>query len=64
MHAVGEGEEVHVDQPIAVACDREDEVARVSKEWMDKVERKEREREQRAERPAHSLSEEVAKMKE
>ena len=64
LHTVEEGEEVHVDQPIAVACEKEEQIERVSKEWGDKVERKEREREQRAERPAHSLSEEVAKMKE
>ena len=63
-HAVAEGDEVRVDQPIAVACDKEEQVDRVKQEWLDKVERKEKQREQRAEHPSHSLSEAVAKMKE
>ena len=64
LHIVQEGDEVHVDQPIAVACDSEEQAERVRQEWGEKVERKERERELRAERPAHSLSEDVAAMKE
>ena len=64
VHAVEEGDEVRVDQPIAVACDSAEQVERVKKEWLAKVERKERRRELRAEHPAHTLSEEVAKMKE
>ena len=64
VHTVKEGEEVHVDQPIAVACDKEGQVEAVKKEWNERVARKEREREQRGEHPAHTLSEEIAATKE
>lgn len=64
MHAVEEGDEVRVDQPIAVVCEREEQAGRVKQEWSDKVRRKEKEREQHGEHPSRSLSEAVASMKE
>ena len=63
-HVVKEGEDVHVDQPIGLACESEEQMERVKSEWSDKVARKERARDQRGERPARSLSDNIAAMKE
>ena len=64
MQTVKEGDEVRVDQVIAVVCDREDEVEGAKREWASRVKRQEREREKRGEPVPHGLTEDIAGLKE
>jgi pyruvate/2-oxoglutarate dehydrogenase complex dihydrolipoamide acyltransferase (E2) component len=61
---VKEGEAVRVDQVIAVVVDEEGDVERGREEWRRREEEKEKKREARGEHVHHTVTEEIAALKE
>ena len=56
----GEGEEVRADEVVAVACEREEDVDAVQREWRDRGKKREKERADRGEAIRHDSTQDIA----